>query len=948
MPTSPLWLLAAACAAGLVLATPSAVAAPTPAGDGLPTRARAQIEALAAAKAARTTAERKVEGPLLVAAQQRRGQAPPAARQVRTGIRTDRAGRTSVDVQGTVGPALLDRVAALGGVVVRKDAEAGVVHAELPLSAVPSLAALPQVRHIVSLAATPIAAGNPGPPGTLRDDRLRRRVAAALNGAGAPQDDVRPGSEGRGVAAVTGEVASEGDAAHGADDARSELKVTGVGITVGVLSDGVDSLARSVASGDLPAGVEVLPGARGSGDEGTAMLEILHDLAPKAKLAFATAIGGPEAFADNIRALRAAGADVIVDDILYLAESPFQDGPIAQAVADVTGDGALYVSSAGNEGNLDAGTSGNYEGTFRSSGVTIGKFAGVAHDFDATDRVQSVDPVSASSAGNPVILQWADPLGAAQDDYDLFAVDGAGEVVAYSDSVQNGDDDPFEGFSLPSSNGPLHLAVTRFRGADRYFQLTMFRGRFRADGTLLPFATTGVTRGHSAVPDAYSVAAAPAAKPLPFALEDGDPPNPGGPYPRAFARSQQSERFTSDGPRRVFFTPDGAALTPGNLSSTGGAVRAKPDLTAADGVQTSVPGYQPFFGTSAAAAHAAAIAALVLSGRPGISPAEVRAALTGTSLDIEAAGHDRDTGAGIAMVPPVLRAVRAQSQAYVVSGRPVVTTSADGDAFLEPGETATLRVPVANLGDATAPQVSVTVTSPTDGVTVRPAVTSYGSVEPGATAYRSFQVSASGTTPMGSLVTFSVRVRFGGGFSPQTSSGSVRVGQPSTRVLSFGYSGREVPVPDATPEGVGVPLQVSGVGAVSHLTVSVDGSACTSADPGATAGIQHSFVADLVGTLRGPDLTQVTLFRRIGGSSDNMCQTVFTDSAERPIQGAASNQAPFTGSWRPAEPLSAFVGRAGDGTWTFRVADAAKSDTGVLRAVSVLSVSVSLMSVPRL
>jgi hypothetical protein len=119
--------------------------------------------------------------------------------------------------------------------------------------------------------------------------------------------------------------------------------------------------------GELPA-VDVLPDQAGDGDEGTAMLEILHDIAPNAALGFATAaslFSTDADFAANIRALRFdAGCDILVDDILYFNESPFQDGLIARAVNDVTADGALYFSSAGNEGNVLDGTSGNYEADF--------------------------------------------------------------------------------------------------------------------------------------------------------------------------------------------------------------------------------------------------------------------------------------------------------------------------------------------------------------------------------------------------------------------------------------------------------------------------------------------------------------------------------------------------------------------------------------------------------
>ena len=372
---------------------------------------------------------------------------------------------------------------------------------------------------------------------------------------------------------------SEGVRAHAADTARETTKVTGVGTKLCALSDGVDSLAASQAAGELPA-VDVLPNMAGDGDEGTAMLEILHDMAPGAELGFATAFISDASFADNIRALRADGCDVIVDDILYFNESPFEDGPIAQAVNDVTADGALYFSSAGNEGNTLDGTSGNYEGAFRGSGRTVGKFAGEAHDFDPGTAVQVFEPISPDSDdGVPVTLFWANRLGAAADDYDLYLFNGAGQVVDFAQDTQDGDDDPYEILFTPTAGGSgLRLAVVRFTGEPRYFQLSALRGRFEAAGGLPAWVTPGVTRGHSAAQEAFSIAAAPAAAPLPYSLEPGDPPNPSGPFPGSFTAAQLPERFTSDGPRRVFFPAE--------------QVRQKPDFTAADGVNTSVAGFQ--------------------------------------------------------------------------------------------------------------------------------------------------------------------------------------------------------------------------------------------------------------------------------------------------------------------------------------------------------------------
>ena len=97
-----------------------------------------------------------------------------------------------------------------------------------------------------------------------------------------------------------------GDVAHQANVARASFGVDGTGVKIGVLSDGVDSAATEKTGGRLPA-VQVIAGQGGSGDEGTAMLEILYSLAPGATLYFATAGGGQGQMASNIQALADAG-----------------------------------------------------------------------------------------------------------------------------------------------------------------------------------------------------------------------------------------------------------------------------------------------------------------------------------------------------------------------------------------------------------------------------------------------------------------------------------------------------------------------------------------------------------------------------------------------------------------------------------------------------------------
>ena len=123
--------------------------------------------------------------------------------------------------------------------------------------------------------------------------------------------------------ASAGAVTSQGDAAMRADVARATFGVDGTGVTVGVISDSFNCLGGAeadVASGDLPPGVVVLAespdcSVSWGSDEGRAMMQIVHDVAPGATLVFHTGVGGQPSLAAAILALADAGADVIVDDI---------------------------------------------------------------------------------------------------------------------------------------------------------------------------------------------------------------------------------------------------------------------------------------------------------------------------------------------------------------------------------------------------------------------------------------------------------------------------------------------------------------------------------------------------------------------------------------------------------------------------------------------------------
>ena len=627
-------------------------------------RTEAGIAALLAAKARRTPAQRKVSSRLLDAAgRARQGAAggglaltpggPAVDERVQTspgpvvaGSAAD--GRVVVDIRAEVTPEVLARIETLGGAVVDSVPRYRSIRARLPLAAVEPLAALEVVRSVqpADVGATWAQASAPAAPALRRESAPR---------AGALRADLADTRDAAGPRARVN--TSEGDVAHRADAARRTYGVDGAGIGIGVLSNGVDTLAARQASGDLPGQVTVLSGQAGSGDEGTALLEVVHDLAPGAELYYATAFGGQARFAANIEALCAAGADIIVDDIYYPREAAFQDGVVAQGINAAAARGCFHFSSAGNNGNLNDGTSGVWEGDFAAARPLLvnGATAGVRHDFGG-----GLEENRVVEDGRGFVLQWADPLGASANDYDLFLVDAAGEVLASSTTTQDGTQDPVEYVHSDLDHGDARLVVVKVTGAERYLRLGVFRGE-------LAVATAGNAYGHMAAANAIGVTA----------VDARTAGGAGG----VFDGTERVGVFVSDGPRRIFFQPNGTPITEGDYSSTGGQVLQKPDLAAADAVSTATPQFALFEGTSAAAPHAAAIAALILEAAGGpdrMTLPELRAAMTASTVDIEAEGVDRDSGAGIVMAPAAVSAAADRNTVPTVVGAVADRTLAVG------------------------------------------------------------------------------------------------------------------------------------------------------------------------------------------------------------------------------------------------------------------------------
>ncbi len=822
-----------------------------------------QISALQAEKASRTPAQQKMDSQLIYALKQSLNQVvAPGVTNLRVLVQAEADGRVKVDLKATVTQDLLDFIQSSGGSI---------------LSSVPGLQA---VRALVPFSLTETLAG--------RAD-VQFVQAAVAHGT------------------RTGSVDSEGDTTHRAAEARQDFGVNGQGVKVGVLSDSVDFMDQAVSTGDLPPNVTVLPGQSGvpGSGEGTAMLEIVYDLAPGAQLFFATGGGGPANFAQNILNLRAAGCDIIVDDIFYFNESPFQDAVIAQAVNSVTADGALYFSAAGNEGNLTHGTSGTWEGDFLDggpAGTPVNGKGGTLHSF-GTNTYDTVTGV-----GMATILFWSDPLGASTNDYDLYVLDSTGAtVVSASTTVQNGSQDPYE--IVPPPDVDQRVVVVLATGTNRFLHIDTIRGQLAVN-------TAGNITGHPTAINAFACSAVDVhtAYPNPFS---GGAANP-------------VESFSSDGPRRVFYNVNGTPITPGDLTSTGGFVRRKPDITAADGVVTTLPpfsGLNPFYGTSAAAPHAAAIGALLKSFNPTLTTRQIRNILTSTALDNEAPGYDYNAGYGIVMAYQALQAAPALQVPVLVLVTNIIS-GGNGNGVIDFNECNNLSSILTNVGRATATGVRATLSTTTPGVIVAVSTSTYPDIPVGAgvaVSQAPFKISTSPTFVCGTPIGFTLVVKCDqAAFTNQF-------------ILSTGMPGIPVRFDNSTPDPIPDLGVTSSIVAVSNVTSGL--SKVTVA-----LYITHTYDADLLIQLVSPDNTTCTLSANNGSFGQNYgaaCgqdsqRTIFDDNALAPISSGA---APFVGSFQPQTPLSVFIGKAGtniNGNWRLRVSDQAAQDVGTIQCWSLI------------
>lgn len=442
---------------------------------------------------------------------------------------------------------------------------------------------------------------------------------------------------------MAGKVTSHGDSAIGSDIARELFEVDGTGVKIGIIStsfNALNGLEADIKSGDLPGEknlsgktvpVSILKDLTNtsplSNDEGRALAQIIHDIAPGAEIFFHSVVENEgetsleineEGFTNAVSSLIAEDVDIIIDDSVIPAPI-FQDGVAAEAVQKATDEGIIFVGAAGNNGNIA------YESEFRPGETfTLGENTFEAHDYDpgsGVDLFQNIEVTEDGTAIRP-LLSWDEPIGNVGSGYTMFllnspelpSLENTDNIVSISTLPSlSADDDPLRTFYYPPQKGEtLYLLIARestnLPQPDTIKWVSYANGLDRTTNYeyVDKDSVNRTVIGQANAPTAISVGAS-------------DVNNP-----------QDVRTYTSRGGSSILFDTEG-----NRLSSP--VLREKPEIFAPDGVETtfsSDTGFNPFEGTSASAPHVAGVVALMLERAGEISPENVRSILQETSLPV--------------------------------------------------------------------------------------------------------------------------------------------------------------------------------------------------------------------------------------------------------------------------------------------------------------------------
>ncbi len=435
-----------------------------------------------------------------------------------------------------------------------------------------------------------------------------------------------------------------GDRAMYADQVRASMTtpigrpITGAGIKIGIISNSFDAIpgigaadpANAAAlAGYLPlnaatgtCAVTVLSDAAGYGydDEGRAMAEEVHQVAPGAQLYFAAVGDTVTSFAVAIASLQAAGCQVIVDDISFVQEPFFQvAGPVDSAIGKALAAGVSYFSAAGNLGDA------SYQAAYTPQAVTLYNGALANAELFATGTpYQTLTLLGGVTV--TIALQWAAPWASNGQRVAGLLSDGLfdsnGTLVAVSRQLGATISSPGTGSEpetllsyTPSVTGQYQLYIQGYLAAGTLFKYVLYGtagGGSTAGGTIDDPAANnaGTVAGHAMMPGVNAVGA----------INFADTP--------AFGTGKSyAEDYSSNGPSELLFTSSGTALATPQVDN-------QPQFIAPDGEATSVAGFASFDGTSAAAPNAAAVAALMLQADPSLTPAQITALLKQSAVSL--------------------------------------------------------------------------------------------------------------------------------------------------------------------------------------------------------------------------------------------------------------------------------------------------------------------------
>jgi hypothetical protein len=424
-------------------------------------------------------------------------------------------------------------------------------------------------------------------------------------------------------------ITSEADGILHLDQLRA-AGFRGGGVRVGVISTGVNHLASYQAAGVLPSGIYISQNTAGTLDEGSWMLELVHQHAPDAVLGFCDGIdldfnGCIQDLGNNFH------ADIIVDDILFSGQ--FYPDVTAATIAqlETANDRMVFIHLSGNEQN-----GGYWQGPFVPTAAMLAGSQLMLLDFGVASGAASDSFNAITVPANDrlrLILNWNDPPHElANHALTAYLLDGSSQVL----TQVSGQADPTLVLEYSNATGTaqaVRLAVSLDSGSTQGLVVQVTEGSATCNIECQPLAhaSSGLAGGSIGdLADALVVGA-------------------------TFAQTPRVlEAWSNHGPFRFDFqaAPDGAAADGFDYTRLAAPLLvAKPDLVAPDCVTTpfsdgKVLTNNQFCGTSAAVPSIAGAAALLESA--GFNRAQVLKALRSTAVPLGAAAWDPGYGYGLA------------------------------------------------------------------------------------------------------------------------------------------------------------------------------------------------------------------------------------------------------------------------------------------------------------